>query len=120
MFRSVVKAAITVVALASMGTFAMAASGHASRHAAAGHAKAGASQIVQYHPYVGVPALDANGWFSAKNLISGTPPVAATETRSADLSLCGMTTYLPDYAAAFEAACSHGAAVASASNKKIY
>ena len=120
MFRSVVNATATVVAIASLGMFATAASGHAIRHGTAHHAKNHAHEVAQYHPYVGIPALDAHGWFSAKSLTSAEPSTAAAETQTVDLSLCRMTAYLPDYATAFEAVCSQGAAVASAGNKKVY
>jgi hypothetical protein len=121
MIRSVVNAMVTVVAVASLGMFATAASaGHVIRHGAGHHAKNHQSEIAQYHPYVGIPALDAHGWFSTKSLTSAEPATVAAETQTVDLSLCRMTAYLPDYATAFEAACSQGAAVASAGTKKIY
>jgi hypothetical protein len=121
MFRSVVNTAIAVAATASLLTFATAASSHSIRHGTAGHAKHAARVILPGHPDVGVPVLDAqNGWYSGKSLNAPAPAMVAAATQPVDLSLCRMTAYLPDYAAAFESVCSKGSELAAVTSKKIF
>jgi hypothetical protein len=105
MLNSVAKMAVTLLAVVSWTSWASAASSHA-RHANNGHAKNVAQATSPYHPYAGVPALDSqNGWYSARNLDAPATATAAPGAQTADLSMCRMAAYLPDYAGAFGADC---------------
>jgi hypothetical protein len=55
MFRSVVNTTAAVVAVASLGMVATAASGHVIRHDTAHHTKNQARETAQYHPYATIP-----------------------------------------------------------------